>query len=76
MLHVTAPMERKHLEKYRLGVSVEMIPNEVVMPPEQRKDKTLGLDLKGDGRAAPFMSRLRPIKGLLMLLEAWARVKL
>lgn len=76
MLHVTALMENDHLEKYRLGVPVETIPNGVEMPSVKKIDgEIVEHSLKGDIRVALFMSRLHPVKGLPMLIEAWSRVK-
>ncbi len=75
ILHVTAQMESKHLEEFRLDVPVEMIPNGVEMPPETIDNRALGGDSKSEDKVALFMSRLHPKKGLPMLIEAWARVK-
>jgi len=76
MLHVTAPMEKKHLEKYRLGVSIEIIPNGIDIPAiKKHNQERVGVGLGDNHRIALFMSRLNPKKGLPMLIEAWGRVK-
>jgi glycosyltransferase involved in cell wall biosynthesis len=68
--HATAPVEADNLRRLKLGVPVRTIPNGVDLPPapaaRRRSDKT---------RTALFLGRIYPVKGLPMLVEAWARAR-
>jgi glycosyltransferase involved in cell wall biosynthesis len=74
--HTTAEMEARNLHKLQLGVPIKVVPNGVDLPqgggrPEhaQRFDRARG------SRTALFLGRIYPVKGLPMLIEAWARVR-
>jgi len=70
-LHTTADSEGAHIERLRLDVPVHVIPNGVDVPDQSRP---LGAALKTP-RTALFLGRVYPVKGLPMLVEAWARVR-
>jgi glycosyltransferase involved in cell wall biosynthesis len=69
-LHATAPQEAAHVSRFAAGAPVATIANGVDLP-----------DAKPDRPASPhqrtalFLSRIHPKKGLPMLLEAWARLR-
>jgi glycosyltransferase involved in cell wall biosynthesis len=68
-LHATAPEEAANLAPYRLAPPVHTIPNGVDLPdlPPRAPDGAI--------RTAVFLGRIYPVKGLPMLIEAWARVR-
>ena len=75
--HVTADAEGANLLRLGLGVPVRMIPNGVDVPPlgaERSADRRGNAVRKGQ-RIALFLGRIYPVKGLPMLVEAWARVR-
>lgn len=75
--HTTADTEARHLQRFRFCVPIITVPN--------------GVEVSGEGstfanaqaqhnhpntkRIALFLGRIYPIKGLPMLIEAWARVR-
>ena len=69
-LHVTAAAEAQHVLRLNLGVSVRMIPNGVDIP-----EVAAPLKNNAEARTALFLGRIYPVKGLPMLIEAWARVR-
>lgn len=75
--HVTADAEAGHVRALGLGVPVCVIPNGIDLP-----EMAQGRELKrkagmsaGGKRIALFLGRIYPVKGLPMLIEAWARVR-
>jgi glycosyltransferase involved in cell wall biosynthesis len=68
-LHATSAQELRNLEKLDLGVPVCVVPNGVDVADIRPKDNEGGL------RTALFLGRLYPVKGLPILIEAWARVR-
>ncbi|MGI9044001.1 MAG: glycosyltransferase [Gemmatimonadaceae bacterium] len=70
MLHATSEREASHLGDLELHPPICVIPNGVDIPPSIREN---GAD--GGERVALFLGRIYPIKGLLMLIEAWSRVR-
>ncbi|HEY1750146.1 MAG TPA: glycosyltransferase [Caulobacteraceae bacterium] len=69
-LHATAPEEAANLGPYRLAAPIHTIPNGVDLPdlpPRPAAD--------GAWRTAVFLGRIYPVKGLPMLIDAWARVR-
>ena len=75
--HTTAEAEASNVQRLGLGVPVRMIPNGVDVPEVGRKagsgeGRKIG---RGDKKAALFIGRIYPVKGLPMLVEAWARVR-
>jgi glycosyltransferase involved in cell wall biosynthesis len=67
-LHATAAPEAEQLAAYGLAAPIHTIPNGVDLP-------DLAPRRPGDQRTAVFLGRLYPVKGLPMLIEAWARVR-
>jgi glycosyltransferase involved in cell wall biosynthesis len=75
LLHATAPPEARNLENFGLGVPVRMFPNGVDLPDI---DPGIAVERKvpnAGQHTALFLGRINPIKGLPMLVEAWARVR-
>lgn len=68
-LHATSHQEAAHIEARGLGPGIGVIPNGADLPP------LIDGGLKPSARTALFLGRIHPIKGLPMLLEAWARVR-
>ncbi len=71
-LHATADAEAANLAAMRLKPPVHTIPNGVDLP------ELAPPDGRADARApmtAVFLGRIYPVKGLPMLIEAWARVR-
>ncbi|HUR00872.1 MAG TPA: glycosyltransferase [Gemmatimonadaceae bacterium] len=69
-IHATNEVEARNIERFDLGVPVRVIPNGVDLPAiEETVDKKQGV------RTALFLGRIYPVKGLPMLIEAWARVR-
>jgi glycosyltransferase involved in cell wall biosynthesis len=75
--HTTAEKEARNVERLGLGVPVRMIPNAVDLPATRPKVAARqGEDVVRRGRkTALFLGRICPVKGLRMLVEAWARVR-
>jgi glycosyltransferase involved in cell wall biosynthesis len=76
--HITSgELEARNLQRLDLGVPIITIPNGVDTPEETTRkvteERTRGED--GRQRTALFLGRIYPIKGLPMLIEAWARVR-
>jgi glycosyltransferase involved in cell wall biosynthesis len=75
--HTTAAQEARNIERFRLGVPVCVIPNGVDLPEDNLVNRSNPAKEK-DGRVprtALFVGRIYPVKGLLMLVEAWSRVR-
>jgi len=76
--HATAEAEARNLRQLGLGVPVVDVSNGVDVPEErpwaggsESKSAVRG----GQRRIALFLGRIYPVKGLPMLIEAWARVR-
>lgn len=67
--HATSDMEAENLRDLRMGVPVRIIPNGVDVPEHAEARQ------KGSVRTALFLGRIYPVKGLPMLIEAWARLR-
>lgn len=73
--HATSDAENRNLQRLRLQVPIVTVPNGVDLPDEPP------LAVRGEQkppngrRTALFLGRIYPIKGLPMLIEAWARVR-
>jgi glycosyltransferase involved in cell wall biosynthesis len=75
--HTTSEAEASNVERLGLGVPVRVIPNGVDMPQfspgEGRFD---GKEIRtGEKKTALFLGRIYRVKGLPLLVEAWARVR-
>jgi glycosyltransferase involved in cell wall biosynthesis len=71
----TSQAEAENLRRHALGVPIATIPNGVDLP----EDRPLKIDMKSSignrQKTAVFLGRIYPVKGLPMLVEAWARVR-
>jgi glycosyltransferase involved in cell wall biosynthesis len=72
--HTTAEAEAENVRNLGLGVPVVVVPNGVDVPPERSCICSSAIE-KTVPRTALFLGRIYPIKGLPMLVEAWARVR-
>jgi glycosyltransferase involved in cell wall biosynthesis len=70
-LHATAAEEAENLHAFGLRPPIRVIANGVDVPelPQPSPDD------QGGSRTALFLGRLYPVKGLPMLIEAWARTR-
>jgi glycosyltransferase involved in cell wall biosynthesis len=69
--HATAQAEAENVQSLGLGVPVVMIPNGVDVP----EIRCLSEGVNRKWRRALFLGRIYPVKGLPMLVEAWARLR-
>lgn len=69
--HTTAAVEAGNVRRLGFGVPVRVIPNGVDMPEIDLKAGSIE-DRK---RTALFLGRIYPVKGLPMLVEAWAQAR-
>lgn len=75
--HITSSaVEAQNVQRLKLGVPVATVPNGVDIAEERatRAGVQTG-NRAGSVRTALFLGRIYPIKGLPMLIEAWARVR-
>jgi glycosyltransferase involved in cell wall biosynthesis len=72
--HTTAETEARNVRRLGLGVPVCVIPNGVEVPQSQPNAAVVNGD-RMKRRTALFLGRIYPVKGLPMLVEAWARVR-
>jgi glycosyltransferase involved in cell wall biosynthesis len=72
--HTTAKAEARNVRCLGLGVPVWVIPNGVDVPEGAPKIKD-ATKQKRQVKTALFLGRIYPVKGLPMLVEAWARVR-
>ena len=67
--------EAENLRRLALGVAIATIPNGVDVP----KDRSSSIEMKSRigsrQKTALFLGRIYPVKGLPMLVQAWARVR-
>ena len=74
--HTTAEAEAANVRRLGLGVPVRVIPNGVDVPRVDRSTRSTQLGKETSRkRTALFLGRIYPVKGLPMLVEAWARVR-
>jgi glycosyltransferase involved in cell wall biosynthesis len=71
-VHVTSAPEERTVQRLQFRMPVRMIPNGIECPPLEDWRNTYK---EGTERIALFVGRLHPVKGLPMLLEAWAQVR-
>lgn len=74
-LHATSAMEGEHLRGLGLGVPIRVVPNGVDVPAVIRDPVPRASEPAGGRRVALFLGRLYPVKGLPMLIDAWAQVR-
>lgn len=73
----TGETEARNLQHLGLGVPIATIPNGVDVPektPHRGGTESQGT-LRNRQRTALFLGRIYPVKGLPLLVEAWARVR-
>jgi len=70
-LHAASPFEAAHLRDFEIDKPVIMIPNGTDLPPDSEGEKTRD---KNDIHIL-FLSRIHPIKGLLLLVESLGKIK-
>jgi glycosyltransferase involved in cell wall biosynthesis len=69
--HVTAEAEGCNVQNLGLGVPISVIPNGVDVPePDSGSERR-----RRDQKKALFLGRIYPVKGLPLLIKAWARVR-
>ena len=73
-IHATSEREAEQFRKLGLRAPVAVIPWGVAAPP-QSSAKSARAGEKQARRTALFIGRIYPVKGLTMLVEAWARVR-
>ncbi len=74
--HVTTSgAEARNLQSLGLGVPIATVPNGVDVPEQPGHFASESGDGVRSVRTALFLGRIYPIKGLPMLIEAWARVR-
>jgi glycosyltransferase involved in cell wall biosynthesis len=75
--HATANTEAQNVRRLGLGVPVVVTPNGVDLPEECPRPALWPTkpDVRNPRRTALFLGRIYPVKGLPMLIEAWARVR-
>lgn len=70
ILHCTSEAEARKLRRIGISNPVAVVPNGVDLP-----DLRPGDGRRNGCRSVVFVSRIHPIKGLPLLLEAWARLR-
>lgn len=73
--HATSDREADQLRRFALGVPITTIPNGIDLPCRPELCRPQGDRLTRKDKIALFLGRLYPIKGLPMLVEAWAQVR-
>jgi glycosyltransferase involved in cell wall biosynthesis len=71
VLHATGEREAESLRRLGFAGPIAMVPNPVLVPPAATERRGSG----GASRRALFLSRIHRIKGLDLLLRAWAEVR-
>jgi glycosyltransferase involved in cell wall biosynthesis len=77
-LHIaTSEAEANNLQSLGLKVPVALVPNGIDLPEERPRNPGLESQtaVRSRVRTALFLGRIYPVKGLPMLIEAWARVR-
>ncbi len=72
--HTTSEAEAGHVKRLRLDVPVCVIPNGIDLPVLEPRAPVTEAARAGK-KTALFLGRIYPVKGLPMLIEAWARVR-
>jgi len=69
VIHATSEQEARDIQALDLRRPIAVVPNGVEMAPAASRNS------RPAERTALFLSRLHPVKGVLNLVEAWARVR-
>ncbi len=70
LLHATSEQEAQSFRDRGLNTPIAVIPNGVELPGNGETGKQ-----KAERKTLLFLSRIHPVKGLPLLLEAWAKVR-
>jgi glycosyltransferase involved in cell wall biosynthesis len=75
--HVSSEPEQRNVKRLELGVPVRMISNGIDVPETvpARPKRGCGTSFESNKKTALFLGRIHPVKGLRILIEAWARVR-
>lgn len=73
--HATSEREADHLRRLGLGVPIAAIPNGVDLLSQAELSRHQCIRFSRKDKIALFLGRLYPIKGLPMMVEAWARIR-
>jgi glycosyltransferase involved in cell wall biosynthesis len=75
--HTTGEAEAQNVQHLGLGVPIATVPNGVDVPEGRPWGVGSGAEraVRSGRRTALFLGRIYPVKGLPMLVEAWARVR-
>lgn len=73
--HATSEQEADHLRALGLGVPITTIPNGIDLPVRPELWRLRHARSSRAEKIALFVGRLYPVKGLPMMVEAWARVR-
>ena len=73
--HATSEREADHLRRFGMGVPITTIPNGIDLPSRPELCRLRSARLSRGDKIALFLGRLYPVKGLPMVVEAWARVR-
>lgn len=68
--HATSEQEAANLRRLNLGVPIDVVPNGIDLPPAEACN-----DCSASPKVALFIGRLYSVKGLPMLLNAWASIR-
>jgi glycosyltransferase involved in cell wall biosynthesis len=73
----TGEAEARSLQRLDLGVPIATVPNGVDLPDKESGNASSESEkvFRNGSRTAFFLGRIYPVKGLPMLIEAWARVR-
>ncbi|HEV2136887.1 MAG TPA: glycosyltransferase [Terracidiphilus sp.] len=74
-LHTTSETESENLRRFELDVPIAHVANGVEVPSYSELAMSRAIAPRKGKRIALFLGRLYPIKGLPLLVEAWARVR-
>ena len=73
--HATSAVEAQGIRTYALSAEVVEIPNGIDLPSLDQQNLRGETRCSGSPKTALFLGRLHPVKGLPLLIEAWARVR-
>jgi glycosyltransferase involved in cell wall biosynthesis len=73
--HVTSELERKSVNVFKLPAPIVEYPNGVDLPRDLRESHVSVRGNEQSHKTALFVGRIYPVKGLPMLVEAWAKVR-